>query len=193
MYEYIQGKITELTPAYAILENKGIGYFVHISLHTYAKLAKNEEFTVFLHQTIREDAHIFYGFFDKAERELFRLLISVSGIGPNTARMMLSSLTPEEIQQAIASGDVNTLKNIKGIGAKSAQRVIVDLKDKIIKEAEIHEIFTSRDNTIREESLSALVMLGFQKKAVEKVIDVILSKENDIPVEELVKRALKKL
>jgi len=193
MFEYIQGRLVELTPAYAVIEAGNIGYFIHISLYTYTKLTKSTEVKLFIHQVIRDDAHLFFGFADKHEREMFLMLISVTGIGANTARMILSSLSPTEIEQAIFEGNVALLKSIKGIGTKSAQRVIVDLKDKIGKTAEIDEIFATESNTLREESLSALVMLGFSKASVQKVLDQILQQENEITVEELIKKALKKL
>ena len=193
MFEYIQGRLVELTPAYAVIEAGNIGYFIHISLYTYTKLTKSTETKLFIHQVIRDDAHLFFGFADKHEREMFLMLISVTGIGANTARMILSSLSPTEIEQAIFEGNVALLKSIKGIGTKSAQRVIVDLKDKIGKTSEIDEIFATESNTLREESLSALVMLGFSKASVQKVLDQILQQENEITVEELIKKALKKL
>jgi len=193
MFEYIQGRLVELNPAYAIIEAGNIGYFIHISLYTYTKLTKSTEAKLFIHQVIRDDAHLFFGFADKHEREMFLMLISVTGIGANTARMILSSLSSTEIEQAIFEGNVALLKSIKGIGTKSAQRVIVDLKDKIGKTAEIDEIFATESNTLREESLSALVMLGFSKASVQKVLDQILQQENEITVEELIKKALKKL
>jgi len=193
MFEYIQGRLVELTPTYAVIEAGNIGYFIHISLYTYTKLTKSTEAKLFIHQVIRDDAHLFFGFADKHEREMFLMLISVTGIGANTARMILSSLSSTEIEQAIFEGNVALLKSIKGIGTKSAQRVIVDLKDKIGKTAEIDEIFATESNTLREESLSALVMLGFSKASVQKVLDQILQQENEITVEELIKKALKKL
>ncbi len=193
MFEYIQGRLVELTPTYAVIEAGNIGYFIHISLNTYTKLTKSAEEKLFIHQVIRDDAHLFFGFADKREREMFLMLISVTGIGANTARMILSSLSPTEIEQAIFEGNVALLKSIKGIGTKSAQRVIVDLKDKFGKTAEIDEIFATESNTLREESLSALVMLGFSKASVQKVLDQILQQENEITVEELIKKALKKL
>lgn len=193
MYEYIIGKISEMTPTYVVLECNGIGYFIHISISTYSQIQTLEDVRLLTHLIVREDAHLLFGFFSKLERDIFRLLISVSGIGANTARMMLSSLTPAEIQHAILSDNVHQLTTIKGIGAKSAQRVILDLKDKISREAEGEEIYTIKDNRTKDEALSALVMLGFSKTAVEKVINKILSEEKDIIVEELIKKALKSL
>jgi len=193
MFEFIQGMLVDLTPAYAVIETGNIGYFINISLNTYSRLAKSTESKLYIHQVIRDDAHLLFGFFDKHEREIFLLLISVSGIGANTARMILSSLTPSEIEQAIFEGNVALLKSIKGIGVKSAQRLIVDLKDKIGESAETGEIFATESNTLRDESLSALVMLGFSKTSVQKVLDQILHQESDLTVEELIKKALKKL
>jgi Holliday junction DNA helicase RuvA len=193
MFEYIQGKLVELKPAYAVIEAGNVGYFIHISLNTYSKLTKSTEHKLYIHQVIRDDAHMLFGFVDKHEREIFLMLISVSGIGANTARMILSSLPPSEIEQAIFDGNVALLKSIKGIGVKSAQRLIVDLKDKIGKSADIGEIFATESNTLREESLSALVMLGFSKAQVQKVLDQLLQQESEQTVEELIKKALKKL
>ena len=193
MYEYISGDITELTPAHLVIENGGTGYFVNISLNTYSALGGKKSARVYLHQVVREDAHLLFGFAERDERELFRLLITVSGIGANTARVMLSSLSTGEIRKAIIEGNVNMLKGVKGIGLKSAQRIIVDLKDKLGKLSESEEIFATEDNTIREESLSALIMLGFPKNAVEKVINQLSAEGQITSVENLVKRALKKL
>ena len=191
MFEYINGKISEITPTYVVLEASGVGYFINISLYSYTEIQKLTECRIYLHQVIREDAHVLFGFYSKSEREIFRQLISVSGIGANTARMMLSSLNPYEIQHAIVEENVNVLKNIKGIGAKSAERIIVDLKDKIGKVSEEHEIFTLKDNTIEEEALSALVLLGFNKNAVKKAIQKILTQNRSLSVEEVIKAALK--
>ncbi len=193
MYEYIEGKITEMNPAYAIIECAGIGYFLNISLTTYTQIQSQKNVKLFAHLVVREDAHLLYGFHSKYERDIFRLLISVSGIGVNTARMMLSSLTPDEIQKAILSDNVNLLKSIKGIGIKSAQRLIVELKDKMGREAVSEEIFSAKYNTAKEEALSALVMLGFAKTTVDKIISQLLIDNQNITVEELIKEALKKL
>ncbi|MFW5835417.1 MAG: Holliday junction branch migration protein RuvA [bacterium] len=193
MYEFITGNITELTPANLIIENGGVGYFVNISLNTYSLLSGKSASRLFLHQVVREDAHLLFGFADKEERELFRQLITVSGIGANTARVMLSSLSPSEITKAISGGNVEVLKGVKGIGMKSAQRIIVDLKDKLGKITGNEEIFAVSGNTMREESLSALIMLGFPKNAVEKVISQLMAEGEIGSVEDLVKKALKKL
>jgi holliday junction DNA helicase RuvA len=193
MYEYISGKITGLSPTSLIIDNGGVGYFINISLNTYSLLTGKTSSLLYLHQVVRDDAHLLFGFADKDERELFRLLITVSGIGANTARVMLSSLSPHDIARAISEGNVTMLKGVKGIGLKSAQRIIVDLKDRLGKTVEGGEIFASADNTLREESLSALVMLGFSKNTVEKVINQLLAEGKIESVEDLVKRALKKL
>lgn len=193
MFEYISGKIVELNPAYAIIDNNGIAYYISISLQTYSELSEGESGKLLIHQVIREDANLLFGFHGKQEREIFRNLISVSGIGANTARMILSSLSPEEIQHAIISANVNVLKSIKGIGLKSAQRIIVDLKDKIGKIDESTQIFVEESNTIRNEALSALVTLGFPKKAAEKAIDKLMKENSEMNIETLVKLALKSL
>jgi len=193
MIDYIKGTITQLTPAFLTIESSGIGYFINISLTSYTKLEGKKEYKLLVHEVIREDSHQLYGFADKEERNIFRLLISVTGVGANMARMMLSSLSPAEIERAIIESEVNSLKGIKGIGLKTAQRIIVDLKDKLGKHAITGEIFAFSDNTKREEALSALVMLGFAKSAVVKVLDKILQENKDLTVEELIKRALKNL
>ena len=170
MYEYFIGKIIELNPAFLVIETSGIAYFVNISLNTYSKLNNLTECKIYVHQSIREDAHVLFGFFEKKEREIFRSLISVSGVGPSIARMMLSTSSPSEIQQAVVQNDVNYLKKIKGIGEKTAQRIIVDFKDKFGKLVDAGEIFIIQDNTIKDEALSALIMLGFPKSSIEKLL-----------------------
>ena len=191
MYEYIQGKISELTPANVIIDNQGVGYFINISLNTYSALSGKEQAIVFIHQVVREDAHLLFGFYNKSERQIFRHLISVSGIGANTARMMLSSLSPSEIQEAIMSGNVKLLNSIKGIGAKTAQRIIIDLKDKVGKSEISSDFLLTQSNTNRDEALSALVMLGFTKNSVDKILDKLIKDTPNAEVEELVKKALK--
>jgi holliday junction DNA helicase RuvA len=193
MIDYIKGTITQITPAFITIETGGIGYFINISLTTYSKLEGKNDLKILVHEVIREDAHQLYGFADKEERDIFRQLISVSGVGASTARMMLSSLTPGEIEKAIIGSDVNLLKSVKGIGLKTAQRIIVDLRDKIGKQPGSGEIFTLADNTRRDEALSALVMLGFAKSAVSKVLEKIVREGKDLTVEEMIKRALKNL
>ena len=195
MYEFIRGKIAEINPAVAVVETNGIAYSINITVHTYSMLGAGTDCLLYLHHVVREDAQLLFGFSGKEERAIFRLLISVSGIGANTARLILSSLTPEETRQAILSSDVRTLQGIKGIGTKTAQRLIVDLKDKFGKMTQGEEIFLSQYNTIREESFSALITLGFPKNSVEKILDRILSQNKDtsLTLESLIKRALKEL
>ncbi len=192
MFEYIKGKIDQLSPTNVILENGDIGYLIHISINTFTQLNNAKEAKLFIHQIIREDAHLFYGFFSREERDIFRLLISVSGIGANTARMILSALSPNETIEAITTGNVVVLQGIKGIGAKTAQRVIVDLRDKVGKTTEKGEIFDISSNRIKEESLSALATLGFTKSSVTKIVESIISKNPEISVEELLREALGK-
>ncbi len=193
MFEYIKAKLVELNPAFAIMDASGVAYFINISLNTYSLLKEGSEQTLYIHQVITEDAHLLYGFADKSERELFRLLITVSGIGSNTARMMLSSLTVKELKNAILSGNANILKSIKGIGLKTAQRLIIDLKDKIVKTGQENDIFVHESNTTKDEALSALVMLGFNKIAIEKTLDKMIQEESGLSVENMIKLALKRL
>lgn len=193
MFEYIKGSVASLKPSHIILEANSVGYFITISLNTYTLLNGRESVKLFIHQVIREDAHLLYGFASESERELFRMLISVSGIGSNTAIMMFSSLSPDEISQAILNENVNLLKSIKGIGVKTAQRVIIDLKDKVGKSPISEQFVVSPDNTLRNEALSALVMLGFAKKPAEKELDKILAAQPNLSVENVIKLALKSL
>jgi Holliday junction DNA helicase RuvA len=193
MIDYIKGEITRITPTYLLIETAGVGYFINISVTTFSKLEGKSEFQILVHEVIREDAHLLFGFADNEERDIFRLLISVTGVGANTARMMLSSLSPDEIERAILGSAVDILKGVKGIGLKTAQRIIVDLKDKLGKPAGGGEIFAFADNTKREEALSALVMLGFAKSTVSKILDKIVREEKNLTVEDMIKRALKNL
>jgi Holliday junction DNA helicase RuvA len=193
MFEYIKGAVTTLKPSHIILEANSVGYFITISLNTYTQLHGKESTMLYIHQVIREDAHLLYGFSTETERELFRMLISVNGIGSNTAIMMFSSLSPDEIKSAILTENINLLKSIKGIGIKTAQRVIIDLKDKVGKSPASEQIVLSADNTIRNEALSALIMLGFAKKPVEKELDKILAANPKQTVESIIKQALKSL
>lgn len=193
MIDYITGTVTELNPAYVVVENSGIGYSINISLNTYSAIGRSTACRILIHEAIREDAHILYGFAEADERDLFRLLISVSGVGANTARMMLSSLKPTDLRQAINEANVSLLKSIKGIGLKTAQRIIVDLKDKAGKHTGTGEIIEFSDNTAREESLSALVMLGFARSSAAKVVDNLLKESRTLAVEEIVRKALKLL
>ena len=193
MIDYIKGAITHITPTFITIETGGIGYFINISITTFSRLEGKSDYKVLVHEVIREDSHQLFGFADSEERDIFRLLISVTGVGANTARMMLSSLNPGEIEKAIIGSDVNILKSIKGIGLKTAQRIIVDLKDKLGKHTGSDEIFAFADNTKREEALSALVMLGFAKSTVFKVLDKIVREDKNLTVEDMIKRALKNL
>ena len=194
MIHHIKGRLVEKSPTHAIIEAGGIGYFLNISLITFSKLGNDENCTLYTHLSIKEDAHTLYGFVEKSEREIFRQLISVNGVGASTARIMLSSMTAEEITTAIVTSDVNALKSIKGIGAKSAQRIIVDLKDKLGKIDGIEQnILTFANNTNRDEALSALLALGFIKNSVEKVLNKVLKAQPDLDVENLIKEALKNL
>jgi len=193
MIDYITGKVTELNPAFVVVECNGIGYNINISLNTYSALDKADSCKILVHESIREDAHLLFGFVSEDERDLFRQLISVSGVGAGTARMMLSSVRPADLREAIISGNVGTLKGVKGIGLKTAQRIIIDLKDKIGKHVGSGEIIAFSDNTAREESLSALVMLGFARSSAAKVIDNLLRENKKLQVEEIVRRALKLL
>lgn len=191
MYEYIKGTISGLTPAGVVVETGGLAYFLHISVNTYSRIKGLENSKLFLHQVVREDAHILYGFYDQEERDFFRMLISVNGIGAAIAIMMLSSYLPDDLRNAILTDNVNLLKSIKGIGAKTAQRVIIELKDKVGKGVPSDRIFVSGNSVVRSEALSALEMLGFNKKAVEISIDQILASKPDLTVEQLLKIALK--
>lgn len=193
MIEHLNGKLVEKAATHAIVECGGVGYFLNISLHTFSQLPSDENIKIYTHLLIREDAHTLYGFAGKSEREIFKLLISVSGIGASTARTMLSSLSPEQIKNAIAGGDVATIQGVKGIGAKTAQRVIVDLKDKILKVYDIDEVSVSQNNTGKEEALSALEVLGFTRRLAEKVVDKIISQDSSLSVENIIKQALKNL
>ena len=191
MYEYIKGIISGLTPAGVVIETGGIGYFLHISVNTYSRINGNENSKLFLHEVVREDAHLLYGFADRDERDFFRMLISVNGIGAAIAIMMLSSYLPDDLRNAILTDNVNLLKSIKGIGAKTAQRVIIELKDKVGKGVTSDKIFKTGDSVVRNEALSALEMLGFNKKAVENSLDQIIAKQPGLTVEQLLKIALK--
>ena len=192
MYEFIKGKIIQLSPAFVVVETNGIGYHMQISLITFSQLQQKTESLLYVHLSIREDAHVLFGFISLEERETFRLLISVSGVGPNTARMMLSSMPSIEVKRAIFDENVTALKSIKGIGAKTAERIIVDLKDKVSVEFN-EEIVPSLNNTLKIEALSALEVLGFAKKQADKVLDKLIAENPSITVEQLIKKALKVL
>ena len=195
MYEYITGKVSEITPAYAVIEAAGIGYFINISLQTYSEIEKCETAKLYLHYIVREDAHILYGFATKAERELFRLLIGVSGVGGNTARTIQSTYSPSELRNIIGTGNAVLLKNVKGLGLKTEQKIIVELSGKMVdlKVDTATATTPAVDNETYNEALSALTMLGFQKTASEKVLKKIFKENPDIRVEEAIRLALKQL
>ncbi|MFV8356058.1 Holliday junction branch migration protein RuvA [Flavobacterium sp. XS1P32] len=193
MIAHLQGKLVEKSPTQIIIDCGGVGYHVNISLHTYSLLPNTDFIKVYTHLQIKEDAHTLFGFMEKSEREIFRLLLSVSGIGANIARTMLSSLDPKQITNAIASADVVTIQSIKGIGSKTAQRVILDLKEKVLKLFDLDEVSMSQSNTNRDEALSALEVLGFLRKASERVVEKIVKEEPDASVESIIKKALKNL
>lgn len=198
MYEYITGTLTEIAPAYAVIEAGGIGYFINISLQTYSEIEHNEQVKLYLHYIVREDAHILYGFASKAERELFRLLIGVSGVGGNTARMIQSTYSPAELRNIIGSGNAVLLKNVKGLGLKTAQKIIVELSGKMVDLKVDDKLSGTKGATVinnetYDEALAALVMLGFQKTASEKVLKKIFKESPDLRVEEAIRLALKQL
>ena len=194
MYDYISGAVSELNPAFAVLDNHGMGYMINISLTTFndvSKSQKNDIVKLYVYESIREDAHVLFGFSSKHERELFMMLISVSGVGPNTARMILSSLSPTDLEQCIASGNVGMLKSVKGIGAKTAQRILVDLKDKIKLASETLLDSNNAPSAVYDEALAALVMLGFTQQMSQKALRKLLKEEPSISVEQAIKKALK--
>lgn len=193
MIAQIKGRLIEKTPTYVVVDCNGVGYQLNISLNTFSKIGNEESCLLFTHFVVREDAHLLYGFKEKSERELFRQLISVSGVGSSTAIMILSSLSPDETKAAIISGNVNTLKGVKGIGLKTAERIIIDLRDKVGKNEGTELFSISSNNTIKEEALSALVMLGFSKMPAEKALTKIMTESPNLTVEELIKRTLKSL
>ena len=193
MITHIQGRLVEKNPTTVVIDCNGVGYELNISLHTYSLIPADENLKLYAHLQIKEDAHTLFGFVEKSEREIFRLLISVKGVGASTARTMLSSLTPKQIREAIAVNDVATIQSVKGIGAKTAQQVILDLKDKILKVYDIDEVSVYKSNTNKEEALSALEVLGFNRKQAEKVCDSLLKDSPDLDVESIIKQALKKL
>jgi holliday junction DNA helicase RuvA len=193
MIAHIQGKLVEKNPTEVVIDCSGVGYHINISLHTYSLLPNTDQIKLFTYLQIKEDAHTLFGFFEKSEREIFKMLLSVSGIGASIARTMLSSLEPKQIIQAIASGDVGTVQSIKGIGVKTAQRVILDLQDKVLKLYDLDEVSMVLNNTNRDEALSALEVLGFVRKSSEKVVEKIIKEDPDATVESIIKKALKSL
>lgn len=199
MIEYIKGELTELTPALATVEAAGVGYGLNISLNTYSAIQGKKDAKLYVYESIREDAHVLYGFVSKKEREMFELLISVSGVGPNTARMMLSSMSVAELCNAISTGNERLVKGIKGIGKMTAQRIIVDLRDKIVALGIAEEIPAGGtmaapvNSAVKDEAVSALTMLGFAPAPTQKVVVAILTEQPDLPVEQVVKLALKQI
>ncbi|MCH5307154.1 MAG: Holliday junction branch migration protein RuvA [Prevotella sp.] len=199
MIEYIKGELTDLTPALAVVEAAGVGYGVNISLTTYSAIQGKKDVKLYVHEAIREDAHVLFGFVSKKEREMFQLLITVSGVGANTARMMLSSMSVAELCNAISRGDERIIKGIKGIGKMTAQRIIVDLRDKIVALGIADEIPTGGsvqtpvDNAVKDEAVAALTMLGFAPAPTQKVVVAILSEQPSLTVEQVVKLALKQI
>jgi Holliday junction DNA helicase RuvA len=194
MFEYIQGKLVEKTPTYAVIDCSGLAYLLHISLNTFSQIPDHERCLLFTHLVVREDAHVLYGFATKAERETFRMLINVSGVGAGTARMILSSLTTHEIAEAVLSNNVAAIKRVKGVGDKTAQRIIIDLKGKFDSAQISPELFVGVHNTVRSEALTALTLLGFARSVSEKAMDKVLkSNGSDLSVEELIKLTLKTL
>ncbi|MBQ0006101.1 MAG: Holliday junction branch migration protein RuvA [Alistipes sp.] len=194
MYDYISGSISEINPAKVVIDNHGIGYDIQISIQTYDRLRDEKEAKLFIWHLVREDEEALFGFFDKEERRIFTLLIGVSGIGPNIARVMLSSLSADEIKTAVSSGDVGKIKGVKGIGLKTAQKIIIELRDKIAKSAADGEIPGFSGTSLqRSEAVTALITLGFAKQAAEKAIDAILKKEPECSLEQMIRKALKML
>ena len=197
MYEYISGTLAEVAPAYAVVEAGGLGYFINISLTTYSAIEKSEQVKLFLHHIVREDAELLYGFASKEERDLFRLLISVSGVGGNTARMIQSTYSPSELRNIIATGNAVLLKNVKGLGLKTAQKIIVDLSGKMIDlpshDASANALLAPQHSEAYDEALTALVMLGFAKTASEKVLQKIFKNDSSLCVEDAIRSALKQL
>jgi Holliday junction DNA helicase RuvA len=193
MIAHLQGKLVEKNPTDVVIDCGGVGYQVHISLHTFSLIPNAENIKLYTHLQIKEDAHTLFGFVEKSEREIFRMLLSVSGIGANIARTMLSSIEPRQIINAIASGDVLVIQSIKGIGNKTAQRVILDLKEKVLKLYDLDEVSVVQNNTNRDEALSALEVLGFIRKTSEKVVEKIVKEDPEATVETIIKKALKSL
>jgi holliday junction DNA helicase RuvA len=191
MISHLQGKLVEKSPTHVVIECNGVGYEVNISLHTYSLLPNNDFLKLYIYLQIKEDAHTLFGFVEKSEREIFKYLLSVSGIGSSIARTMLSSLDPKQIINAIASGDVVTIQSIKGIGSKTAQRVILDLKEKMLKLYDIDEVSLMQNNTNRDEALLALEVLGFVRKTSEKIVEKIINEDPESSLESIIKKALK--
>ena len=193
MITHLKGKLVEKSPTNVVIEVNGTGYWVNISLTTFSQIPDNENIKLYTHLQIKEDSHSLYGFYSKKEREIFRLLISVSGIGTSTARTMLSSLDPQQVVEAISTNNVSIVQSVKGIGSKTAQRLIIELRDKILKIYDLDETYVNSNNTTREEALSALEVLGINKKSSERLVDNIIKENQDISVEEIIKETLKNI
>ena len=193
MITHLKGKLVEKSPTNVVIEVNGIGYWVNISLTTFSQIPDIENIKLYTHLQIKEDSHSLYGFYSKKEREIFRLLISVSGVGTSTARTMLSSLDPQQVVEAISSNNVSIVQSVKGIGSKTAQRLIIELRDKILKIYDLDETYVNSNNTTREEALSALEVLGINKKSSERLVDNIIKENQDISVEEIIKETLKNI
>ena len=193
MITHLKGKLVEKSPTNVVIEVNGIGYWVNISLTTFSQMPDNENIKLFTHLQIKEDSHSLYGFYSKKERDIFRLLISVSGVGTSTARTMLSSLNPQQVVEAISSNNVSIVQSVKGIGSKTAQRLIIELRDKILKIYDLDETYVNSNNTTREEALSALEVLGINKKSSERLVDNIIKENQDISVEDIIKETLKNI
>ena len=193
MYSFISGTVVEKNPTYVVLDNQGIGYLINITLNTFTAIGEQQHVKLFVHLAIREDAHTLYGFYTEAERELFLQLITVSGVGCNTARLILSSMTVSEAVDAIATNNIRMIQGVKGIGAKTAQRIVVDLHDKVGKLEAGSEISSFGNNTLKNEALSALMVLGFNKASIEKILDKLLKQMENPTVEDLIKESLRLL
>ena len=193
MITHLKGKLVEKSPTNVVIEVNGTGYWVNISLTTFSQIPDNENIKLYTHLQIKEDSHSLYGFYSKKEREIFRLLISVSGVGTSTARTMLSSLDPQQVVEAISSNNVSIVQSVKGIGSKTAQRLIIELRDKILKIYDLDETYVNSNNTTREEALSALEVLGINKRSSERLVDNIIKENQDISVEEIIKETLKNI
>ncbi|RXJ52790.1 Holliday junction branch migration protein RuvA [Gelidibacter gilvus] len=193
MITHIQGKLVEKNLTDVVIDCNGVGYLVNISLHTYSQIPEGDFLKLYTYLQVKEDSHSLFGFSSKAEREIFKLLISVSGVGASTARTMLSSLTPKQVREGIAHGDAALMQSVKGIGAKTAARIILDLKDKVLKIYDIDDVSTIRNNTHKDEALSALEVLGFVRKQAERVVEKIVANQPDANVEVIIKEALKNL
>lgn len=193
MITHIKGRLVEKNPSYVVIDCNGVGYYIHITVNTYEKIPNEENLKLHTHLLVREDAHILYGFADALEREMFRMLLNVNGVGASTARMVLSTLTPQEFQEAVVTDNVATIKSVKGVGPKSAQKIIIELKDKLSKGIDINNLTIPGSNKIKDEALNALEVLGFSSKQIEPILERFLKEDSSITVEELIKRTLKSM